>query len=80
MKLPKVIKIPIFKIPLTRPRPKVEHTINQEFQRERTLKTLENIKNYLQVELEYAPEFSRGKTEALLEEVTRLMEYLSSHK
>ena len=80
MKLPKVIKIPIFKIPLTRPRPKVEHNVQQEFQRERTLKTLENIKNYLQVDLEYAPEFTRPKLTALLAEVTSLMEYLNSYK
>jgi hypothetical protein len=72
------IKIPIFKIPITRKRPDIERSIRNEFCRERTLKTLENIKNYLACSLPSAPEFDKVKIAPLLDEVERLIDYLNS--
>lgn len=76
----KGIKVPLFKIPLTREKPKVDHNIRSEFDRERTLNTLDNIKYFLQAFLPHATEFDRSKMTVLLKEVEELTAYLESYK
>lgn len=76
----KGIKIPLFKIPLTKPKPKVEHNIQQEFNRERTLEVLGNVRDYFVISLPHAPEFEKAKMSALLQEIDNLIEFINAYK